>query len=107
MDQNPQGFDEKKKEIINKLTGLLIDSLIKEETNREDGQTIAGFILEKKDQIKDGNTLADFLNELATKWPIYNNFYDAYKKTEQVSIQDKQKLDLIKNQLDQLSKNSS
>ncbi len=101
MDQN--SFDARKKEVIDKLTGILIEALEKETITREIGQEIATFILDKKNNVIDENSLTSFLNELAQKWDMYKNFSAIQNKTTEIVGQDQKKLEDIKSQLTQLA----
>lgn len=104
MEENLKGFEEKKKEIINSITGILIESLEKMMISQIEGREIATFILDNKDGLMTDQGITLFLAELANKWSIYKNYIETYNKTEQASYEDKQKLDQIKSQLIQLSK---
>jgi len=65
-------MDDKKKQVISKITGILIDEMLKKNVNQELGQEIATYILYESKNIKDDKSLNDFIKQLAEKYSIFN-----------------------------------
>jgi hypothetical protein len=99
----PQELEAKKKELIHQITGILLDSLEKEEISEQEGQVISKFILSQKDNIIDEKSLDVFLNQLVAESPIFKNYVESRNNTQTVLSQDQVKIEEVKNQLAKLS----
>lgn len=103
MDQNSSVIDEKKKQLINKITGILIDEMSKKNVSQELGQEIATYILDKSKNIKDDITLNDFLKQLAQKYFIFKLYSINRSLENQIKATDEEKISDIKEQLSKLA----
>jgi len=97
------GFENKKKETVNKITGLLIEALEKETMTEDEAQPVARFILDEKEKVKDANGLVVFIQTLSSRWPLFKDLSTIETQSVQQGAQDQQKLDLIKDQLSKLA----
>lgn len=96
-------MDEKKKELINKVTGILIDEMTKKTISHEQAQEIATYILNQSKKIKNEKELNDFLKLLADKYSIFKLYYVNKSLEKQIEMTDKEKIDSIKEQLSKLA----
>lgn len=96
-------MDEKKKELINKVTGILIDEMTKKTISHKQAQEIATYILDKSKGIKNENGISDFLKLLAEKYSIFKLYYVNKSLEKQIELTDKEKMDSIKEQLSKLA----
>jgi len=103
MNQNSAVVDEKKKNLINKITGILIDEMSKKNVNQELGQEIATYILNQSKNIKDDKSLNDFLKQLAEKYSIFKLYHVNTSLENQIKITDEEKMISIKQQLSKLA----
>lgn len=102
MDQNSTP-EEKKKDLINKITGILIDEMYQKKVNHELGQEIAAYILNQSKNIKDDKTLSDFLQQLSEKYSIFKLYYVNRSLENQIKVTDEEKITNIKEQLSKLA----
>ncbi len=80
MDQNSAVIDEKlKSEMKKKLVDRLIFGLREKKLTIPQMKSSAQFILDKIDKLNDLSSLILFLDELKTKWPVYDTVYTSYK----------------------------
>jgi len=103
MDQNSAVIDEKKKNLINKVTGILIDEMSKKNVNQDLGQEIATYVLNQSKNIKDDKSLNDFLKQLAEKYSIFKLHYVNSSLENQIKATDEEKITNIKEQLSKLA----
>ncbi|EKE15002.1 MAG: hypothetical protein ACD_12C00206G0016 [uncultured bacterium] len=103
MDQNSAVIDEKKKNLINKITGILLDEMLKKNVNQELGQEIATYILNQSKNINDDQTLEFFLKQLAEKYSIFKLYYVNRSLKNQIKKTDEEKISSIKDQLSKLA----
>jgi len=103
MDQNSAVIDEKKKQVINKITGILIDEMSKKNVNQELGQEIATYILNQSKNIKDDKSLNDFLKQLSEKYSIFKLYHVNRSLENQIKVTDEEKITNIKEQLSRLA----
>lgn len=103
MDQSFSEFELKKKKIIETITKILLDSLAKEEIDKEKGSEIATYILDNKKNVIDETSLLSFLQKLAEQYPIYKNIANDYQKIVITKNQDDAKIEVIKQQLSKLA----
>lgn len=101
---NTSFTDDKKKELLMKLTGILLDAREQDLVTEEQTREIAYFILAKKDSITDDITLKLFLDELAIKSVIFKDFAEQKKTAQTAQTQDNQKVQEIQDQLSNLGK---
>lgn len=102
MDQNLTP-EEKKKDLINKITGILIDEMSKKNVNQDLGQEIATYILNQSKNIKDDKTLNDFLQQLSEKYSIFKLYHVNRSLENQIKVTDEEKITNIKEQLSKLA----
>lgn len=102
MDRNIS-LEEKKKEIINKITGILIDEMSKKNVNQELGQEIAAYILDQSKNIKDDRSLDGFLKQLSEKYSIFKLYHVNRSLENQIKVTDEEKITDIKDQLSKLA----
>lgn len=103
MDNNSPAIDDKKKNLINKITGILLDGMSKKNVNQELGQEIATYILSQSKNIKDDKTLDDFLKQLAEKYSIFKLYHVNKSLENQIKVSDEEKISSIKDQLSKLA----
>jgi len=103
MNQNVLQFEEKKKEAIGKITGILIDQMAQKKINQSQSQEIAKHILEQLKKVSNELTLIEFLKQLAEKYPIFNQYYTNISLEDKVKKNDEKKIDLIMTQLSELA----
>jgi len=103
MDQNSAVIDEKKKNLINKITGILIDEMSQKKVNQELGQEIASYILAQSKNIKDDESLNNFLKQLAEKYSIFKLYFVNQSLENQIKKTDEEKISSIKDQLSKLA----
>lgn len=102
MDQNSTS-EEKKKNLISKITGILLDEMSQKKVNQELGQEIATYILSQSKNIKDDKTLNDFLKQLAEKYYIFKLYHVNMSLESQIKKTDEEKITNIKEQLSKLA----
>jgi len=102
MDQNLT-LEEKKKNLTNKITGILIDEMSKKNVNQESGQEIAAYILDQSKNIKDDKSLDDFLKQLSEKYSIFKLYHVNRSLENQIKETDEEKITGIKEQLSKLA----
>ncbi len=103
MDQNSALIDEKKKNLINKITGILIDEMARKNIKQELSQEIASYILLQSKLIKDDKSLNDFLKQLADKYSIFKLCFVNTSLENQIKKTDEEKISSIKEQLSKLA----
>lgn len=103
MDQNSGVIDEKKKNLINKITGILLDEMTKKNIKQELSQEIASHILIQSKNIKDEISLNDFLKKLAEKYSIFKLYFVNSSLEKQIKKTDAEKINSIKDQLSRLA----
>lgn len=103
MDKNSPVIDEKKKNLINKITGILIDEMSQKKVDQELGQEIATYILNQGKNIKDDKSLNDFLKQLSEKYSIFKLYYVNRSLENQIKVTDEEKMTSIKEQLSRLA----
>jgi len=89
---------EEKKKIYEDLFDISFDQLKTKKITVEEGQKVAGFIL---DNVESFNGLDDyfvFLEKLAKKWSFFNNFY-LKNKGEKAAQKDKEKIEELTKKL--------
>lgn len=96
-------MDEKKRELINKVTGILIDEMTKKSISHEQAQEIAIYILDKSKKVKNEKELNDFLKSLSEKYSIFKLYYVNKTLEKKIEMTDKEKMDSIKEQLSKLA----
>ena len=96
-------MDDKKKQVISKITGILIDEMLKKNVNQELGQEIATYILYESKNIKDDKSLNDFIKQLAEKYSIFKLYSVNISLENQIKITDEEKMASIKEQLSKLA----
>ncbi len=102
MDQNLT-LEEKKKDLINKITGILLDEMSKKNVTQDLSEEIAAYILDQSKNIKDDLTLNDFIKLLANKYSIFKLFYVNRSLENKIKISDEEKITNIKDQLSKLA----
>ncbi len=102
MDKNLT-VEEKKKNLMNKITGILIDEMSQKKVNQELGQEIATYILNQSKNIKDDKTLNDFLKQLSEKYSIFKLYFVNASLENQIKKTDEEKITSIKEQLSKLA----
>ncbi|PIP63297.1 hypothetical protein CO165_03770 [Candidatus Roizmanbacteria bacterium CG_4_9_14_3_um_filter_33_18] len=102
MDQNLSA-EEKKKNLINKITGILLDEMLKKKVDQELGQEIATYILNQSKNVKDDKSLDDFLRQLAEKYSIFKLYFVNSSLENQIKKTDEEKISSIKDQLSKLA----
>lgn len=110
MDASPTTLDQLKKEVLEKLTGSLLDNLEQGIFLEEEGAEIARFILSETKKVTTNETLLHFLEDLGKRWLLLKETTDgltAMIGTQQMEkktvVEDQQKIESIKNQLAQLA----
>ena len=103
MDKNPEMIDEKKKNLINKITGILIDEMTQKKVNQELGQEIATYILSESNNIVDDNTFNDFVKKLSERYSIFRLYHVNMSLENQMKKTDEEKISDIKEQLSKLA----
>ena len=96
-------FAEKKKDIIEKITGTLLEAMEQQEISEEEGKVVAQYILSKKESFSNQEELLEFLQTLSDIWPMYKQLYDTEQKSTESETTDTKKLDEIKHQLSTLA----
>jgi len=96
-------MDDKKKQIINKITGVLLDEMSKKNVTQDLSEEIAAYILDQSKNIKDDLTLNDFIKLLANKYSIFKLFYVNRSLENKIKISDEEKITNIKDQLSKLA----
>lgn len=100
-------FAERKKDIVDKITGILIEEMEKETVSEEDGKVIATYILSKKENLTTNEELVEFLQTLSQIWPIFLDLYETESKVVTEEHNDAEKIDQIKQQLSTLANMSA
>ncbi len=96
-------MDEKKKQMINKVTGILIDEMTQKKVDQILGQEIATYILNESKKIKDESSLNIFLKQLSEKYSIFKLFYINKSLENKIKQTDEEKMSTIKDQLSRLA----
>ena len=92
-------LEEKIKAILGKLTKLLLDKMIAEDIDEEEGAEIARYILNEKRKVVDEASFKNFLENVAKEYPIFSSVIEEFQKEEKLNDKDQQKLIEIKSQL--------
>lgn len=100
-------FAERKKDIVDKITGILIEEMEKETVSEEDGKVIATYILSKKESVTTNEELVEFLQSLSQIWPIFLDLYETESTVVTEENNDAEKIDQIKQQLTTLANMST
>ncbi len=103
MDNNSPAIDDKKKNLINKITGILIDEMSQKKVSQELGQEIATYILNQSKNIRDDKSLNNFLKQLSEKYSIFKLYYVNRSLENQIKKTDEEKISSIKEQLSKLA----
>jgi len=96
-------MDEKKKHIINKVTGILLDEMSRKNVSPELGQEIAAYILDQSKNIKEDKDINNFLKSLADKYSIFKPYYVNKTLEKHIEQTDAEKINSIKDQLSELA----
>jgi uncharacterized membrane protein YgaE (UPF0421/DUF939 family) len=96
-------FSEKKKEVIEKITGTLLDAMEQQLLSEEEGRVVAEYILSKKESFTNQEELIEFLQTLSDIWSIFTPLFDTEQKSTETESTDAKKLDEIKQQLSTLA----
>ena len=102
MDKNSPIIDEKKKDLINKITGILLDEMSRKNIKQELGQEIATYILSQSKVITDEASLNNFLKLLADKYSIFKSTFVNHSLENHMKKTDEEKISGIKEQLSKL-----
>jgi len=87
-----------REKVYNDLWEATLHAMDKEELSEEDAQEVADFILGKLDTVQTHPELFSFLEELASKWPVYSNVFLLLKSEEM----NQDKIHTIQQQLQQV-----
>ena len=98
-------LEEKINAIIEKLTKLLLDKMIEEEIDEEEGKEIAQYILNEKRKVVDELGFEQFLKNVAEQYPIFSAIINNFQKEKNLNDADQQKLTAIKSQLSKFINN--
>ena len=98
-------LEEKINAIIEKLTKLLLDKMIEEEIDEEEGKEIAQYILNEKRKVVDEVSFEQFLKNVAEEYPIFSSIIGNFQKEKNLNDADQQKLTAIKSQLSKFISN--
>lgn len=98
MDQNLT--PEEKKKIYEDLFDITFEQLKSKKLSVEDGQILAGFMLDNMEILKNKGELLTFLEKLNNKWSFFNNYY-LKNKGEKTLKEDKKKIEEITAKLNQ------
>lgn len=102
MDKNSLVIGEKKKDLINKITGILLDEMSRNNIKEESGQEIASYILSQSKTITDDMSLNNFLKLLAEKYSIFKSTFVNQSLENHMKKTDEEKITGIKEQLSKL-----
>lgn len=92
-------LQEKINNILEQLTKLLLDNIIADDIDEEEGQEIAKYILEEKRKVVDEVSFNQFLKNVSDQYPIFSSIIDNFQKQNKTSVADQQRLQEIKSQL--------
>lgn len=96
MDQNLT--PEEKKKIYEDLFDISFDQLKSKKMTVEEGQNVAGFILDYMEMLKNKKDFLILLEKLAKKWSFFNNYY-LKNKGEKTLKEDKTKIEELTKKL--------
>jgi len=103
MDQNSSQFETKKKTVLNKITGILIDEMTQKKIDQVQGQEIAIYILDQIKNVKDEFSLTAFLKQLSEKYSSFKQYYVNISSENQAKKTDEEKISSIVTQLSELA----
>lgn len=92
-------LQEKINNILEQLTKLLLDKMIADDIDEEEGQEIAKYILAEKRKVIDEVSFNQFLKNVGDQYPIFSSIIDNFQKQNKTSVADQQRLQEIKSQL--------
>lgn len=96
MDQNLSA--EEKKKIYEDLFDITFEELKSKKLTIEEGQILAGFVLDNIATLKNKGELLIFLEKLSKKWSFFNN-YHLKNKGEKTLKEDKNKIEELTKKL--------
>ncbi|MEK7633844.1 MAG: hypothetical protein AAB437_03305 [Patescibacteria group bacterium] len=99
MDQNLSA--EEKKKIYEDLFDITFEQLKSKKISLNEGQKIAGFVLDNMEGIIRKKEYIVFLEKLAKNWAIYNPYY-LKNKSEKTKLEDEKKISELTSKLKQL-----
>ena len=96
MDQNLSAGEKKK--IYEHLFDITFEELKSKKLSVEEGQILAGFMLDNMEILKNKGELLIFLEKLSKKWLFFNNYY-LKNKGEKTLKEDKTKIEELTKKL--------
>ncbi|MFH0979511.1 MAG: hypothetical protein V1803_01025 [Candidatus Roizmanbacteria bacterium] len=96
MDQNLSPAEKKK--IYEDLFDITFEQLKSKKLSVEEGQILAGFMLDNMESLKNKEELFIFLEKLAKKWSFFNNYF-MENKGEKTLKEDKTKIEELTKKL--------
>ncbi len=102
MDENPL-IEKQKKDIIHKITGVLLNAQQNETLSEFDGQKAAAFILDNYKQAQTYEQLLGFLHKLSSQWTVFHECVEMFEKSNVAKSEDEEKMEDIRGKLLTLS----